>query len=61
MNVERIGGVLGGPDLPGDESKASEGIPLFDYFMPMRPANCPGVPSGWTPQQPPPPGGGGPG
>jgi hypothetical protein len=45
VNVERVGGTLTGPDVPGDESKASEGIPFFDYFMPMGgPPNCPGVP-----------------
>ena len=41
--VERIGGTQGAPDVPGDESKAFEAIPLFDHFCPVRRPNCPGV------------------
>ena len=41
--VERIGGTLGDPDVPGDESKAFEAIPVFDHFCPPVAPNCPGV------------------
>jgi uncharacterized repeat protein (TIGR01451 family) len=41
--VERVGGVLGGPDVPGDESKAFEAFPVFNHFMPMGVPNCPGI------------------
>ena len=41
--VERVGGVLNGPDVPGDESKAFESFPVFDFFKPERLPNCPGV------------------
>ncbi|MEO8084272.1 MAG: hypothetical protein ABI780_10650 [Ardenticatenales bacterium] len=33
VGVERVGGVLGEPDIPGDESKAYESFPLFDNFL----------------------------
>ncbi len=42
--VERIGRTLTAPDLPGDESKAFEAVPVFDFFVPQRPAVCPGQP-----------------
>jgi hypothetical protein len=42
--VERIGGTQGEPDVPGDESKAFEAIPLFDHFCPPVDPNCPGLP-----------------
>jgi len=42
--VERIGGTQGGPDVPGDESKATGGFPVFDFFRPERLPNCPGLP-----------------
>jgi hypothetical protein len=43
--VERIGRVLGEPDLPGDESKAFEAFPLFDGgFKKEEPVQCPGQP-----------------
>ncbi len=42
--VERIGGTLLGPDVPGDESKAYEGIPIFTRFVPQRDVLCPGLP-----------------
>ena len=45
--VERVGGVNGGPDVPGDESKAFEAFPVYDHFMPMGVPNCPGI--GHTP------------
>jgi hypothetical protein len=45
--VERVGGVNGGPDVPGDESKAFEAFPVFNFFMPMGVPNCPGI--GHTP------------
>jgi hypothetical protein len=41
--VERVGGVNGGPDVPGDESKAFEAFPVFNNFMPMGVPNCPGI------------------
>jgi len=44
VSVERIGGVLGGNDVPGDESKAFEAFPIFDHFEPETAPNCPGVP-----------------
>jgi uncharacterized repeat protein (TIGR01451 family) len=42
--VERIGGTQGGPDVPGDESKAFEMIPIFDLFRPQRVPTCTGQP-----------------
>jgi hypothetical protein len=42
--VERIGGTRGGPDVPGDESKAYEAFPVFDFFLNEGHINCPGVP-----------------
>ena len=42
--VERVGGTLGGEDVPGDESKAFEMIPVFHPFGFMGAAGCPGVP-----------------
>ncbi len=42
--VERVGGTLGGEDVPGDESKAFEMIPIFHPFGFMGAAACPGVP-----------------
>ncbi len=33
VGVERIGAVLGEPDVPGDESKAYGSFPLFDFFL----------------------------
>jgi hypothetical protein len=42
--VERIGGTLGGPDVPGDESKAVETFPVFDFFKSEVQPECPGVP-----------------
>ena len=42
--VERVGGTLGGEDVPGDESKAFEMIPVFTPFQFMGAAGCPGVP-----------------
>ncbi|MBK8538428.1 MAG: DUF11 domain-containing protein [Ardenticatenia bacterium] len=42
--VERIGRTLTAPDLPGDESKAFEAVPIFDFFQPQRPKVCPGQP-----------------
>ena len=41
--VERVGRDSTEPDVPGDESKAFEGIPIFTYF-PQRVIGCPGVP-----------------
>jgi len=41
--VERIGGTLGGPDVPGDESKGFEAIPVFDHWCGDIPMDCPGV------------------
>jgi hypothetical protein len=32
--VEHVGGTLGGPDVPGEESKAFEAMPIFDFFDP---------------------------
>ncbi|MFN8422409.1 MAG: hypothetical protein U0470_03140 [Anaerolineae bacterium] len=45
VSVERIGGVLGGADVPGDESKAYEAFPIFDHFEPEMAPDCPGVPT----------------
>ena len=42
--VERIGGTLGRPDVPGDESKAFEAFPVFDHFETDEAPNCPGIP-----------------
>ena len=42
VSVERIGGTQGGPDVPGDESKAFGGIPIFDP-IPLIAPSCPGV------------------
>ena len=47
--VERIGGVLGQEDVPGDESKAFEAFPVFDHFAPEEAPNCPGVPGALRP------------
>ncbi len=41
--VERVGGINGGPDVPGDESKAFEALPVYDHFMPMGVPECPGI------------------
>ena len=41
--VERIGGTQGGPDVPGDESKGFEAIPIFDHWCPPTAPSCPGV------------------
>lgn len=41
--VERVGRDSTGPDIPGDESKAFEGIPIFTFF-PQRVVGCPGIP-----------------
>jgi hypothetical protein len=46
--VERVGGIGGGPDVPGDESKAFEAFPIYDHFAPEDVPSCPGVP-GRTP------------
>ncbi len=43
--VERINGTLGAPDVPGDESKAFEAVPIFDFFTPQRKPTCTGQPS----------------
>jgi hypothetical protein len=45
--VERIGGALGGPDVPGDESKAFEAFPVYDHFGTSETPGCPGVPRGF--------------
>jgi hypothetical protein len=42
--VERIGRTQQAPDLPGDESKAFEAVPIFDFFTPQRVMECPGQP-----------------
>ncbi len=42
--VERVGATSGSEDLPGDESKAFEAFPLFDFFLQEQRPNCPGVP-----------------
>ncbi len=42
--IERIGGTKGGPDVPGDESKAVEAMPVFNFFMTEHRPNCPGIP-----------------
>jgi len=42
--VERVGGTQGGPDVPGDESKAFETFPIFNRFLAERQPRCPGVP-----------------
>ena len=47
--VERIGGTQGGPDIPGDESKAVGMSPVYDFFLYERQVSCPGVPSGFRP------------
>jgi hypothetical protein len=39
--VERIGRMLRGPDVPGDESKAFESFPVFDHFLKERAPQCP--------------------
>jgi hypothetical protein len=41
--VERVGGVNGGPDVPGDESKAFEALPIFNHFGPENLPTCPGI------------------
>ena len=48
--VERIGGTLGGEDVPGDESKAFEAVPIFDFFRDEGGIGCPGVPRGVGPR-----------
>ena len=40
---KNIGGTLGAPDVPGDESKAYEGFPVFDHFATDEAPACPGV------------------
>ncbi len=40
VGIERIGAVLGDPDIPGDESKAYQSFPLFDHFLLEAPPNC---------------------
>jgi hypothetical protein len=40
--VERIGATLG-TDVPGDESKAFEAFPVFDFFLNEVFVNCPGT------------------
>ena len=45
--VERIGGGLGGADVPGDESKGWEAFPIFDHFRAPITPSCPGVPGGF--------------
>ena len=47
VGVERIGGVLGGADVPGDESKGWEAFPIFDHFKAPITPSCPGVPGGF--------------
>ncbi|MCB0215853.1 MAG: DUF11 domain-containing protein, partial [Chloroflexi bacterium] len=46
--VERIGARQGEPDIPGDESKAFEAVPVFDHFGPESrlgaAPRCPGQP-----------------
>ncbi len=42
--VERIGGTMGAPDVPGDESKAVEAMPVFNFFLTEHRPNCPGIP-----------------
>jgi hypothetical protein len=42
--VERIGGKLGQPDVPGDESKAFEAMPIYNHFGPTGIPVCPGQP-----------------
>jgi hypothetical protein len=42
--VERIGGTLAGGDIPGDESKAYEGFPIWDFFINEGAVYCPGLP-----------------
>ncbi|MCB0216898.1 MAG: DUF11 domain-containing protein, partial [Chloroflexi bacterium] len=39
--VERVGASSGSADLPGDESKAFEAFPLFDFFLKERRPDCP--------------------
>jgi hypothetical protein len=46
--VERVGGTQGGPDVPGDESKAFEMFPVYNNFHTTESPNCPGVPPGFT-------------
>ena len=43
--VERVGGVSGGPDLPGDESKAFEAFPIYNHFINEGKIICPGQPT----------------
>jgi hypothetical protein len=38
--VERVGGTLGAPDVPGDESKAYEAFPIFDFFVEPHAVDC---------------------
>jgi hypothetical protein len=42
--VERVNGVQGQPDVPGDESKAVGMFPVYDLFLTERMVSCPGVP-----------------
>ncbi len=42
--VERVGGLQGQPDVPGDESKAVEAFPLYDVFHTETRPECPGIP-----------------
>jgi uncharacterized repeat protein (TIGR01451 family) len=44
--VERVGGTSADGDIPGDESKAFEAFPLFDFFLKEQRPQCPGVPPG---------------
>jgi len=47
VGIERVGGVLGGADVPGDESKGWEAFPIFDHYRAPVVPNCPGVPPGF--------------
>jgi uncharacterized repeat protein (TIGR01451 family) len=47
--IERVDGILGGPDVPGDEAKGFEAIPIFNLFNPPDALLCPGVPPGARP------------
>jgi hypothetical protein len=39
--VERVGGTQAGGDIPGDESKAYEAFPVFDFFLNENLPQCP--------------------
>ncbi|MFQ5460691.1 MAG: hypothetical protein ACE5EL_07855, partial [Anaerolineae bacterium] len=41
VGVERVGGTLGGGDIPGDESKAWEAFPIYDFFLEEATPSCP--------------------